>query len=355
MKKLFFLSLIIFTLTSSFFAQTVVDDVTLLLAKGVAKKMKKLPTDAKIKLSFITYDNGLIDTTNTYLGIKLTKTFAKNMRLSLANNKSEIKILFPEEIDKTLYEKYIYDEKDDKYWENYNNNVTPNYYLSAKYKLSDDFKTIQITNIQILPIPNGKYATNQPIALENCIYNITKEIDIKELQTLNEAVNKLNQSYQNLVDWQGTANFISLQLINSNAKTVDNSEIVVGKEYQISANLTEDAYIYAFFYDPMDKSFPYISMLYPYQNGQSTYSNKGNIIIPPGSSFIPDPPDGQVFIKIIATKEKLPITFAEEVDSEGYILAKFDDKNCTAFLEKLNKLDKSKVSTRQMTLVRVVK
>ena len=78
-------------------------------------------------------------------------------------------------------------------------------------------------------------------------------------------------------------------------------------------------------------------------------------MIPPGSSFIPDPPDGQVFIKIFATKEKLAITFTEEVDSEGYIMTKFDDKNCSAFLEKLNKLDKTKVSTRQMVLNRTLK
>jgi len=360
MKKIILTLSIIFVIFSNFYAQTAIDDLTVILAKNTLKKIKKLPENAKIAISFFTYDDGFKDTIKTYLGIKLSKSFAQNIRLSLTKSKSTIKILFPEEIDNNLYESMqtIFTIPDNisesDYWKQINENQTADFYFIAKYKLSSDNKTIQIVNIQITPNPTGKYATNQAIAVENAILKVSKEMDQTELSTLNKPLNDLNQSYKNLIDWTGAADFITLRLINSNSQTVDNSEIVVGKEYQISASLTEDAYIYAFFYDPMDKNFQYISMLYPYQNSQDTYSKKGKIMIPPGSSFIPDPPDGQVFIKIFATKEKIAISFTEEVDSEGYIMTKFDAQNCSAFLEKLNKLDKSKVSSRQMVLNRVL-
>jgi hypothetical protein len=343
-------------------SQDVIDVLAESMAKNVVKKMKKMPDDTKIAISFFLYEDEYTDTIKTYLSIKLSKSFAQYIRLQIQNNKLDQKILFPSELDNELYESMqgIYTIPDDvdeaEYWKEFLDNQTPDYYLVGKYSIVGDYESIQLKSVQLVPSPYGKYVKEQALAITNVVAKVKKQSDKTSLLKLNQSLNILSQTYTNLVNWEGDGDFMTLKLIDNNSRTVDNYELIVGEEYQISITLKEDAYVYAFYYDPQDKDFPFISMLYPFQKSQDTFLKAGLHSIPPGHTFMPDPPaEGQVFIKIFASKEKLPITFIEETDSEGYIISKFNDKNCTDFQTKLNSVSSEKIASRQITLLRTEK
>lgn len=366
MKKIFsFLvfCIMIFSFTNSQ-SQAVIDALAKNMAKNVVKEMKNLPEDAKVAIAFFSYDNTFTDTIKTYLSKSLTTTFVQELKINMDKKNFKQKILFPDNnFNNNLFEaqqNYIFTVPDNadkaKYWQEFNDNQIPDYFIVGTYQFGSNYSTITIKNVQLKPSPFSKYSKNKEISVPNLTVKIKKPADKTSLAEINQPISILSPTYTNLIEWSGEADFLSLKLIDSNSLTVSNSELVVGDEYQISITLKEDANIYAFFFDPADKNFPYISMLYPFQKNQDTFLKAGTHSIPPGHTFIPDPPaEGQVFIKIIASKEKLPITFTEETDSEGYIVSKFNDKNCTDFLAKLNAASKDKISSRQITLLRTEK
>ncbi len=357
MKKLFWVIVLISFVTIAK-TQTAINETANTLSKNTMKKLKNLPDNAKLTLTFFLQDIGFADTIKTHLGIRLTKHFAHSLRKKINKSKNKVIILFPEELDATLNESMqpIFTVPDDKneaeYWKEFNNNQTADYFFVAKYSLSADGKTLKIINPQIVPNPLGKYAKENAISIDNVTSNITEEQEIDELTKINIAVNNLPASYNQLIEWNGEKNNFTIKILNELGKEIDNLEIFINKEYQISLSLTEDAYLYCFYYDAMDPNFPYISMLYPYQNKQDTFFKKGKITIPPGATFVPDAPCGQIFIKIFAVNQKIDITFEQETDADGYVITKFNDKNCKDFLTKLNKLDKTEIGTKQLVLTR---
>jgi len=353
---LFFSMILNYSIAGS---QVVIDDLAKTMAKNVVKKMKKMPEGSKIAITFFLYEDDFSDTIKTYLSIKLSKSFAQEIRLQVQSSKLTHKILFPNELDNELYESMqsiytIPDNVDEaEYWKTFLDNQTPDYYLVGKYQIIGDYESVQLKNVQLIPSPYGKYLNEQPLAVTNAIQLIKTDEDKESLKKINQSLSTLSQTYQNLIDFTGSADLFSFKLLDENSKTVSNSKITVNEEYQISVTLKEDAYMYAFFYDPMDKSFQYISMIFPYQNGQDTYFKAGTHSVPPGNYFTADPPaEGQVFIKLIASKSKLALTSIDEVDSEGYIISKLNDKNCTDFITKMNTLGKDKISAQQITLLR---
>lgn len=369
MKKtfIFLLFAILFAL-NSFSQKTPLQQAADELSGKILKELKRnkgIPVDSKIAICLFLGQDEYSDTLKTRLGIRLAQKISHS--LSIALKKTGYEAVFPDALEKKFLNDAMSEffvppatsSEESKFWSDFLMKQKPNYYLTGKYKIIDNYKYLKITGVFLR---KNVYAPDERkinIGIENI-----KDIPISsnqadKLKKLNIELNVFSKNYNELVYWKGKANLFEFALIDYNKKSLINTgtPLYIGNEYQVEINLNQSAYVYAFFYDPQDKEHPYFSMIYPIDNKSSNFLQKGRHKIPVynkvSSTFEITPPEGEVYIKIIASIMKIPIEFTKFKDKEGALYIYFKDNNCRKFLEKLNALPKSNVDAK--SVVKVVK
>ncbi len=366
MKKKLLLFVLIINISSFAFSQKILDQLTIKAAANIADAIKKLPDSSKVTMTFFACDddNPSKNNATTRLGIKFTKYLAIQIRLEIQKRKLTHRLLFPEEIDDKLYEKMKagFKKPDDvssqDFWAEFLKNQKADFYISGKYRIDGDYEKINILGTQIFPNNLGDYPSNHVIPVAGIISKkIKNDKDKKYLKNLNEPLLELNDAYEELINWQGNVADFSLKHLDADGNKLSGFNLVVGKDYNISINLQKEAYVYAFFLDPSDKQNPYMYMLYPYDPNMENFLTKGTHSLPPGYTYTPEPPgDGlQVYFQIFVSEVKIPISFKYVEDDEGYITAILYESNCEDFLREMNKIEKTKISTKQLTFTRSLK
>jgi hypothetical protein len=104
----------------------------------------------------------------------------------------------------------------------------------------------------------------------------------------------------------------------------------VGDAYNLKLTIAEDAYVYAFYYESNDMAGNNMYMIYPFENSQKPFFKKGMYDLPDSdNSFSPSPPaSNQAFIKVVASKNPLPLRIT--TTAEGYRI--FEKEDCDTFL-----------------------
>ena len=313
MKKILPIFLILFIFIQAK-GQQILESTSVLMAKSVSKVIKKLPTGAKISMVFFNREDNFSDTTKTYLGIQLTKHFAHSLKSEPLFVKQKYSLLFPEGLDNKLYESmqemFVMPDNVNTvdFWNDFLKNQTPDFYITGKYKIIGNFESLSIVRMEIVPNIYGKYKEFSPVGIGNITIKISKEADIKLLKDLDNPINNLSAEYMKLIEFKGEGDALNFKVIDSESGKNATNKIVINKDYEISLTLDKPSYIYAFFYDPADKTYPYISMLYPNQSDQNQLFNVGKYNIPPDASFSPtEPASSQIYIKIIVSKKKFQL------------------------------------------------
>jgi hypothetical protein len=137
------------------------------------------------------------------------------------------------------------------------------------------------------------------------------------------------------------AGFARMSLINgkTNAVIKTGEKLKLGMPYQLKAEITRDAYLYAFYYesqDPLHKMY----MIGPLDEKSNLISRAGTVLLPDERNvFEPSPPaDRQAIVKLIACRQKLPLSITQT--PEGYIyLSAEESMRFVSILEKMNKED----------------
>ncbi len=364
MKKKLILFTLIISISTFSFSQKVLEDLTKKTANNIVNQIKKLPQNSKVTITFFAHDDLYKDDETTYLGIKFTKYLAQEIRKEIQDEKLNYNLLFPEEIDDQLYEKMKagFKKPDDvssqEFWAKFLDDKKADFYISGKYRIDGNYDKISVTGTQIIPNQFGDYPTHQIIAIDGKNFKKIKDKkDKKYLEKLNKPLTELNDAYTELVNWQGNGKDFNIEHLDADGNKLSGHNLVVGKDYNISINIKKGAYVYAFFFDPSDKEKPFMYMLFPYDTNINNYLSAGKHSLPPGYTFTPEPPgDGeQVYFQIFVSEVKIPIRFTSEVDENGYINAIFYESDCENFLQQINEMDKTKISTKQVAFTRSIK
>jgi len=316
-------------------------------------KRSDLGTNPKIAITMFSYDNNITDTLKTILGIRFAESLAHSLMVEC--RRSEVKILFPENttnsLDETMRSYFTppTGAAASEYWAEHLNELRPDYYISANIHLSEN--AFSILNLRIIA-DFYRHSDMRSVALEDQSFPITA---VEYLQLLKLAIpigNEINNSYLELINLNTTGSFMKATIVDERKQPVT-PPLDVAKYYQIEVNLTESAYLYAFYYDPQDKENPFISMIHPYLPNSEKMFSAGKFLLPENTFFeIMPPAVGKIFIQVIAAKKPLGLIFSSETDSEGYILTFFKQNHCNLLLDNIKAMDKSEIAVQTIVYER---
>jgi len=325
------------------------------IAKSIDKKLrsvKEIPDDSKVAVCMFYGQDNVSDTIKSMLGIKLSSEIHHS--LVQLWNKKEYKAFFPESTNEAiLYEAmtpwYTPPETAEErsgFWKKVLDEQRPDFFLIGKYRLTAN--TFEIENVFLR---YNKYNPEKRVNKDYAVDDITVDITVpqkSELEKQNMALNYFSDLYKQLSEYEGNANIVSFSIIKYPANTIVTQEapFYIGESYRVALNLSENAYIYAFFYDPQDKKYPYFNMIYPIDDKADNLLQKGENTIPLATAIEMTPPEGRAYIKIIASKMKIPVEFTKFYDAEGSMYVFFKEENCRKFLNKLNELPKNNVDAK---------
>jgi hypothetical protein len=286
------------------------------------------------------------DTIKTPLGIELSEKIVHPLNLML--NKTDYEILFPDNIEGKFLQSSMYkyftppnsDAEESEYWKKYLDNKKPDYWLTGNYIISDDGKSIIIKNVYFkynsYEIGENK---KQSIAVDADFTIPISPEEQTSIAELNQPISNSSDTYFKLINIEGEGNLFSMEVVDKNQKIIDEKDpLIIGKDYQLKITLKEKAFIYAFYYDAKDKDHNFFDVIYPFDKTKICAVDTGIYYLPNNALITIDPPVGQAYIQIIATKKLVPIDFDQFTGSDGYSYSYFKEANCKRFLEQLAKL-----------------
>lgn len=340
--------IIVFFLNFNAFSDEVIDEIGLKFSKSVVKKIKKLQEDTKIAVVFLQdYTNS--ETVNTRLGIELTKSIVEYLKIELEKDKSSIKILFNDNIDNILYDKMQdlffmpSDENEAEYWKKFLENQTPNYYLTANYQFLDN--SIKIRNIKLL---QSVFEGNDEIVFDQIEIDLEPD-DLDLLLDYNKNTLDLSDIYLSLINWESDNVFLVTDVTNDKKEIVSSKILFAENKYKLQVNLTEDLYVYCFYYEQEEESNE-IYMIYPFRNNQENILKAGTHFIPEGFYLQPSlPGNNQIYIKILVSREKIPITIESDMTEKGGTAPILSEENCKLFINDINRRKISDFGTKDYT------
>lgn len=323
------------------------------IGRSCIKELKKakIPQNCKIyALPFRCERNGL-DTFATPLGIKLSADLSFEFNRRIQKDKKlrnmQVMVVSPDNSNKQLFELMAQNltppstmSEESEFWKNVSNSQRPDYYLVGKYEIMGDYKSIKVSKVELIRDKlNPKLQPFSPkISLRDLDFPFESEEDRSYFRKLDGTVGEIDQAYARLVRLASKGTFAQVDIIDekTDLPIKINEALKVGKGYQLQVDLKEEAYLYAFFYESSDLTGNKMYMIYPFENGQKNLFAKGLHLLPQGDNvFSPsDPPANQVFIKLIASKTRLPIQIT--TTSEGYRYLNPED--CLRFVSAMEKV-----------------
>lgn len=152
---------------------TIIDEAAKQLAKNIVSEAEKnkLPKASKLAVLYFIYNDGSSDTLKTNLG----KLFAKKLETELTALKKYTIIIVDTTLE-TISQNTFFSTPsgDNKYWEKFLKNQTPDYFITGEFKMEDKFQTFTTQNIFLKKnITNG----TQNIAVTGTSNSISKKED----------------------------------------------------------------------------------------------------------------------------------------------------------------------------------
>ena len=365
MKKILLPFLFIFGLSAELFAQfdadslppiAVMDVITWSVGRSFKKEISraKVPVGAKIYALPFRCERAGIDTFKTPLGMKISAELSfkfKRLAQERKLKKYNLNVISPDNENKQLFELMAKNvlppenmAEESEFWKNVAQGQRPEYYMVGKYEIIGDYKSVRVSQVELIKDalnPKLKDYTDK-ITLTDADFEFQDETEKEAFKKMDGNVGVIDDNYARLVRLASKGQFATASIVDekTDLPIALITDLKVGKGYQLKVELNQDAYIYAFYYESNDLTGNKMYMVFPFENGQKNLMKKGNIVLPDDENvFSPsEPAANQVFIKLIASKKKLPLKIT--VSPEGYkYLAPKDCANFVGAMEKVPSIE----------------
>ena len=371
MKRYILIILTIFTFTGVGQAQfsadslppaSAMDYMTWWIGRSFEKEIRraKVPLGCKIYTIPFRCEKSGVDTFKTPLGMKLAAelSFAfKRRAQGRKMRKYNLEVVSPDNENKQLFELMArhmlppatMSEESDM-WKNAAQSQRPDYYLVGKYEIIGDYTGVRVSNVELIKdVINPKLAAySAKITLSDADFEFQDENEKAAFRKMDGSVGSLDDRYARLVRQASRGQFATVQVVNEKTdQTIGlDTPLKLSNGYQLKVNLLQDAYVYAFYYESNDATGNKMYMIYPFEDGMVNTMKKGVFTLPDDENvFSPSAPvANQVFIKLIASKKKLPLHIT--TTSEGYRYLSPED--CAQFVGALEKMPAADVDSNNL-------
>jgi len=370
MNKAILSILLFLSITSDLFSQdtdslpplAVMDVITWTIGRSFKKEVNKakLPPNCKIYALPFRCERLGVDTFKTPLGMKISAELSfkfKRLAQERKLRKLNLNIVSPDDENKQLFELMAKNvtppatmAEESEFWKNVAQGQRPDYYIVGKYEIIGDYKSVRVSRVQLIKDAlNPKLAAfSNTITLNDSEFQFEKEEEKEAFRKMDGQVGVIDDAYAKLVALASKGQFASINLVDEKTDQPITLEtnLKVGKGYQLQVNLSQDAYLYAFYYESNDLTGNKMYMIFPFENGQKNQMTKGTIMLPDDENvFSPsEPVANQVFIKLIASRKKLPLKIT--VSPEGYKFVSPED--CRKFVAAMQKIPSQDIDSNNL-------
>ncbi len=371
MKRLFFCFLVLTSFSSDILAQVDSDSLPPLavmdvISWSVGRSFKKEVRKAKIPLGCKLYalpfrcERAGVDTFKTPLGMKISAEISfrfKRLAQERKLRKLNLNIVSPDDENKQLFELMAKNvtppatmAEESEFWKNVAQGQRPDYYITGKYEIIGDYKGVRVSNVELIKDAlNPKLANySSKITLADADFEFQDENERQSFKKMDGNVGVIDDQYARLVRLASKGQFASVNIVDEKTDQPISLEtcLQTGKGYQLKVDLKEDAFVYAFYYESNDLTGNKMYMVFPFENGQKNQMSKGSFMLPDDENvFSPsEPAANQAFIKLIASKKKLPLKIT--VSPEGYRYLSPDD--CAKFVSAMEKIPAANIDSNNL-------
>lgn len=290
------------------------------------------------------------DTFKTPLGMKISADLSfrfKRLAQDRKLRKLKLEIVSPDNENKQLFELMARNltppatmAEESEFWKTVSQGQKPDYFLVGKYEILGDYKGVRVTKVELVKDvlnPALKNYANS-IALRSAEFDFEDENEREQFRKLSGSVAPVDDQYVRLMRLTSRGQFANVKIVDEKTdKPIPlDVSLQTGKGYQLQVELAQDAFLYAFYYESQDLTGNKMYVIYPFENGQKNFMPKGTITLPDDENvFSPsEPAANQAFIKLIASKKKLPLNIT--TSPEGYKYLSPDD--CLKFVSAMEKI-----------------
>lgn len=340
----------------------VMDVITWWVGRSFKKEIPKakVPVGCRIYTLPFRCERLGVDTFKTPLGMKISTEVSfkfKKLAQERKLRKLNLNIVSPDDENKQLFELMARNltppataSEESEFWKNVSAGQRPDYYMTGKYEVLGDYKSLRVSQVELIKDKlNPKLANySDRITLNDVDFEFQDEEERQAFIKMDCPVGEISDSYARLVRLAAKGTFASIAIVDEKTDQPISLEtnLTVGKGYQLSVNLQQDAYLYAFYYESNDLTGNKMYLIYPFENGQKNFVKKGMITLPDDENvFSPSPPAAnQAFIKLIASKRKLPLNIT--TGDEGYKYLSGDD--CLRFVKAMEKIPTAEIDSNNL-------
>lgn len=371
MTKFLLAVFLLFGLIGETCAQTDVDSLPPLavmdvIAWSVGRSFRKEVNKAKIPVGAKLYalpfrcERAGVDTFKTPLGMKISAEISfrfKRLAQERKLRKLNLNIVSPDDENKQLFELMARNvtppatmAEESEFWKTVAQGQRPDYYIVGKYEIIGDYKGVRVSNVELIKDAlNPKLANfSNKITLSDADFEFQDENERQSFKKMDGNVGVINNQYARLVGLTSKGKFASVEIVDEKTDQSIPLEtcLATGKGYQLKVDLLQDAYIYAFYYESSDLTGNKMYMVFPFENGQKNQMTKGSFMLPDDENvFSPsEPAANQVFIKLIASRKKLPVKIT--ISPEGYRYLSPED--CARFVSAMEKVPSDQIDSNNL-------
>jgi hypothetical protein len=340
----------------------VMDVITWTVGRSFRKEIRnaKVPLGAKIYALPFRCERAGVDTFKTPLGMKISAELSfkfKRLAQERKLKKYNLNVISPDNENKQLFElmaKNVMPPEnmaaESEFWKNVAQGQRPDYYMVGKYEIIGDYKAVRVSQVELIKDalnPKLKDFTDK-ITLTDADFEFQDETEKEAFKKMDGNVGVIDDNYARLVRLASKGQFATANIVDEKTDlpiSLD-TDLKIGKGYQLKVDLNQDAYLYAFYYESNDLTGNKMYMVYPFENGQKNFMKKGSIMLPDDENvFAPsEPAANQVFIKLIASKKKLPLKIT--VSPEGYKYLAPED--CSKFVGAMEKIPAGEIDSNNL-------
>lgn len=337
--------------------------ITYFIGRSFNKEVSKskIPQNCKIYALPFRCERDGIDTLATPLGMKISAELSFKFNRVIQKDKKlrnlNMSVISPDNTNKQLFELMAQNlmppatmSDESEFWKNVSSNQRPDYYLTGKYEIKGDYKSVRVSRVELIKDKlNPKLAAfPDKITLKDIDFTFESEDDRNLFRKLDALVGDIEKSYARLVRLASKGEFATVDIVDekTDLPISINTELQVGKGYQLKMNLKQDAYVYAFYYESTDLTGNKMYMVFPFENGQKNLMKKGVTLLPDDENvFSPSAPAAnQVFIKLIASKKPLPLSITKTAEGYRYLSA----EDCLKFVSAMEKLNSTEIDSNNL-------
>jgi hypothetical protein len=322
------------------------------IGQSFKKEIRKagVPVGCKIYALPFRCERAGQDTFKTPLGMKISADLSfrfKRLAQDRKLRKLKLEIVSPDNENKQLFELMARNltppatmAEESEFWKTVSQGQKPDYFLVGKYEILGDYKGVRVTKVELVKdVLNPKLKNfSNSIALRSAEFDFEDDNEREQFRKLSGSVAPVDDQYVRLMRLTSRGQFASVKIVDEKTDKAIPLDVSLqtGKGYQLQVDLAQDAYLYAFYYESHDLTGNKMYMIYPFESGQKNFMSKGTVTLPDDENvFSPsEPAANQVFIKLIASKKKLPLNIT--TSPEGYKYLSPDD--CFRFVSAMEKI-----------------